>query len=198
MVIWIANKISSAIRRKKVAQIGQTIGWQFQPEYQFTSLQDVPEGDEINILSGEIEGIPARIFDLPKNTSLDVGQNKLFATTYPETILLITFPSGKIPWFKLRPKAIGDGFIISSIANKRYIIEVTQRDKLKQLFTQQNLTHFSQQKGLYIEGNLNKIRVQFNPHTYLPTQKENYVNLIAEGEFITSIVKVYLDSNLSL
>lgn len=184
-------------RQKKIAKIAKAIGWQFQLQHQFTSLQELPEGDEINVLKGEIEGIPARIFDLPRKIILGPGrQNPLILTT-PETMLVIMFPSGKIPTFTLRPKALGDNFIKSYIVNKNYIVNGRQREKLLELFNHKNLAHYSQTKELHIHAERNKIRVQFNPHNFLPAEKECYIDLIAEGEFITKLVKTYLDIALA-
>ena len=184
-------------RRQKIEKIAQAIGWKFQAEYQFSSLQDVPEGDEVNILKGELEGIPARIFDLSRKLTLGPSRKSPLTLTTPETMLLITFPSGNIPMFTLRPKALGDNFIKSYIANKSYIVNGKHREKLLKLFDHKNLAHYSQIKGLHINGKGKKIRVQINPHNYLPAKKECYADLIAEGEFITNIVKTYLDAALA-
>lgn len=188
-------------RRRKIQVIAHALDWEFTPIGRSPARSSLSKYVEQNVVEGIIEGIPARVFDVPVQTELKTefaslaGWRGTVHSYPPDTILIMEFEQEVIPKFVLRPRTWADGFVKPEILGKNFVVEGNDKEILLELFDKVAIGHYEQQEGLHIRVAGKKVNVQYNPDNYLPATKERYMDLIAEGKYIVKLIKKFPNEN---
>ena len=201
VIIFIANMYEKK-RREKLQEVAASLAMTFESKDEGKALRHYLQGFRLtslgrgrkvyNIFTGTAEALQLRIFDY----RYTVGGGKS-SSTYNQTVFLVESPDMNLTKFKMRPEnvfhRIGSSFGMQDIDfeefpvfSKQYLLQGDDEGAIRALFDREKLSHFTEDKGLCVEGNGNKLLIYRNGKRLSPEEIPIFVqhNLKIANMFI--------------